>query len=115
MERLELTERLNSLIELKQCYKEEIEMGNDMDLNTFLMDNIDDEIAFLQKDKPVLNIKLEEYCHTCGDGCCTDYGTITTVNGEELPCHNQDASTIVKQILEHLGYKVEMEEEYNFD
>ena len=53
-----------------------------------------------------LNIKLEEYDYQCGDGCCDTYGTVTTVNGIELPCHNQDTETIVKQILEHLGYKV---------
>lgn len=56
-----------------------------------------------------LNIKLTEYCHKCGDGCCTNYGTITEINGEELPCHNQDAETILKQVLEHLGYKVNIE------
>ena len=53
-----------------------------------------------------LNIKLEEYSDECGDKCCLNYGTITTVNGIELPCHNQDTQTIVKQILEHLGYAV---------
>mgnify|MGYP003338018832 CR=1 FL=1 len=37
-----------------------------------------------------------------------NYGTITTVNGVELPCHNQNAETILKQVLEHLGYKVEI-------
>ena len=53
-----------------------------------------------------LNIKIEEYNYACSDGCCLNYGTITTVNGIELPCHNQDTQTIVKQILEHLGYAV---------
>ena len=53
-----------------------------------------------------LNIKIEEYSYECGDGCCLNYGTITTVNDVKLPCHNQDTETIVKQILEHLGYAV---------
>lgn len=53
-----------------------------------------------------LNIKIEEYGYSCGYGCCYNYGTVTTVNDVELPCHNQDTETIVKQILEHLGYKV---------
>jgi hypothetical protein len=59
-----------------------------------------------------LKIKLEEYDYKCTDGCCDHYGTITTINGVELPCHNTDTETIVKQILEHLGYKVEFE--YDF-
>lgn len=43
-------------------------------------------------------------------GCCTNYGTITTVNGVELESHNQDSYTMIKQILEHLGYEVEITE-----
>lgn len=67
------------------------------------------------KIKPKLNIKIDEYYYNCSDGCCTNYGTITTVNELELPCHNQDAPTMIKQILEHLGYEVEMEFLYNGD
>jgi hypothetical protein len=65
------------------------------------------------KIKPKLNIKIDEYSYKCGDGCCDHYGTVTTVNGMELPCHNQDAETMIRQILEHLGYEVEMESLYN--
>lgn len=56
----------------------------------------------------VLNINLHEYGYSCGDGCCYNYGTITTLNKTELPCHNQDAGTILRQVLEHLGYCVEI-------
>jgi hypothetical protein len=58
--------------------------------------------------KPILKIKLIDYEYSCGDGCCYNYGTITTVNDVELPCHNQDAGTILEQVLEHLGYEVEI-------
>ena len=51
-------------------------------------------------------IELTEYTSNCGDGCCTDYGTVTKVNGKELECHNQDVGTIVRGILEALGYDV---------
>jgi hypothetical protein len=61
-----------------------------------------------------LNIIFEEYGHHCGDGCCYNYGTITTVNGVELETHNQDGETIVRQVLEHLGYKVEVEYREDF-
>lgn len=56
-----------------------------------------------------LRIKLTDYGYSCSDGCCYTYGTITTVNGIELPFHNQDAGTILQQVLEHLGYKVEID------
>jgi hypothetical protein len=31
-----------------------------------------------------VKINFKEYMYQCGDGCCTEYGTITTVNGKEL-------------------------------
>ena len=62
-----------------------------------------------------VKIKIKEYGFSCSDGCCYNYGTITTLNGKELPCHNQDAETIVKQVLEHLGYTVEIESEYDVE
>jgi len=55
-----------------------------------------------------IQISLSDYYYDCADGCCTNYGTITKVNGVELECHNQDTETIVIQILEHLGYEVEI-------
>ncbi len=60
-----------------------------------------------------LKIKLHEYSYYCGDGCCYNYGTITTINDIELPCHNQDNATILQQVLEHLGYIVEIENTYD--
>lgn len=62
-----------------------------------------------------LKISLHEYYYNCADGCCTNYGTVTTVNGEELTCHNQDTSTILKEVLKHLGYDVEIEETFEND
>ncbi len=63
-------------------------------------------------DKQKLKIDMQEYYNTCGDGCCTDYGTIIKVNGVELPSHNQDAYTILKNVLEFLGYEVEINETF---
>lgn len=63
--------------------------------------------------KETLRIKMTEYGYHCGDGCCYNYGTITTVNDVELPLHNQDPGTILRQVLEHLGYNVEMEFDYD--
>lgn len=53
-------------------------------------------------------IELDEYIYDCADGCCTNYGTTTSVNGVKLELHNQDVGTILKMVLEHLGYEVEL-------
>lgn len=58
--------------------------------------------------KQKVKIELNYYQYQCGDGCCTNYGTITKVNGVPLESHNEDAETIVEQILKHLGYDVEV-------
>ena len=59
--------------------------------------------------KPKLNITLRDYHYKCGDGCCDEYGTVTTVNGIELDLRNEDRETILQQVLEHLGYEVEID------
>jgi hypothetical protein len=56
--------------------------------------------------KDSLEITLEDYDHRCSDGCCYDYGTVTTVNGCELEAKNSDVAGILTAVLEHLGYKV---------
>lgn len=60
-----------------------------------------------------IKIELDEYDYDCSDRCCTNYGTIVTVNGEELTCHNKDVSTIIRNILSHIGYDVEVVEKFN--
>lgn len=60
-----------------------------------------------------VKIELNEYMYNCADGCCTEYGTTTKVNGEEMPLNNQDVGTILEMVLNHLGYEVEIVETYN--
>lgn len=60
-----------------------------------------------------IKIELDDWMWTCGDGCCTNYGTTVKVDGVEMPLQNQDRGTIIEQILTHLGYKVELIETYN--
>lgn len=60
-----------------------------------------------------VDILLDDYSYICGDGCCEDYGTRIVVNGEEMPCTNEDTETILKQVLEHLGYEVTIKTTYN--
>jgi len=65
--------------------------------------------------KGKLEIELIDWTSDCGDGCCTNYGTTTKVNGEEMPLHNQDVGTILEMVLKHLGYDVEVKEVYEYE
>lgn len=56
--------------------------------------------------KMKVEITFKHYDNSCGDGCCVDYGTVTEVNGEEVESYSQDIDTILKGILEKLGYNV---------
>jgi hypothetical protein len=66
----------------------------------------------MNKDK-TLKITFTEYGYSCGDGCCYNSGVITSLNGVELSNQNEDTETIVKQILEYLGYTVKVEYIYD--
>ncbi len=62
-------------------------------------------------EKEKLKIELNEYNYT---GTSNDiYGMQVIVNGETMPYHNMDTATILEQILEHLGYEVEIEHTYD--
>jgi hypothetical protein len=57
-----------------------------------------------EKDEELL-IELEEWDHTCNDGCCYTCGTNIYVNGEQL--EDQDGtsqSQLLKAVLNKLGY-----------
>jgi hypothetical protein len=55
-----------------------------------------------------IKIELKEYSYRCADGCCAYYGTKIMIDGVELENQNQDAGTILTQVLQHLGYEVEL-------
>lgn len=59
-----------------------------------------------------LKIKLTEYSNSCIDGCCTDYGIRIIVNGVEMPFDSTDITTILRQVLEYLGYEVKIDYEF---
>ena len=65
-------------------------------------------------EKEILNINIEEFGYYCSEGCCLDSGTKVTVNGVLLPFQNEDTETIIKQILEHLGYTVNITSSENY-
>lgn len=60
-----------------------------------------------------VKVELIDYTYECGDGCCTNYGTITKVNGKQLEIENEDRATILREVLIELGYDAKVEEKYD--
>jgi hypothetical protein len=58
--------------------------------------------------KEKLNIELEDWDHTCGDGCCYTWGVTIRVNGVELEGDGSSAQQALSTVLKHLGYEVEI-------
>ena len=69
-----------------------------------------------------LKITLEDWDYTCGDGCCTDYGTKLYLNDKLLEHPNPeqwnnnyvggDVGIALRAVLKELGYEVEVEQKY---
>lgn len=64
---------------------------------------------------PKVKVTLKEWHYKCGDGCCDNYGTSIIINGVEVENQNQDTETIIRKVLEHLGYNAEIQTEYDYD
>lgn len=58
--------------------------------------------------KEKLVIELEDWDHTCGDGCCYTWGVTIKVNGIELEQDGSSVQSALKGVLEYLGYEVEI-------
>jgi hypothetical protein len=57
-----------------------------------------------EKDEELL-IELEDWNHTCGDGCCYTYGVNIYVNGEQIEDEDGTSSyQLLKAVLTKLGY-----------
>jgi hypothetical protein len=69
-----------------------------------------------------IKIKFESWDYTCGDGCCTSYGTRLYLNDKELEHPNpeiwdngyvgEDTQTALHAVLKELGFNVEFENNY---
>ena len=69
-----------------------------------------------------INIVLKNWDYHCADGCCTDYGTIVILDGEEVEHYDPEqhnnsyigdnVEVALRSVLKHLGYDVEVSEEY---
>lgn len=80
----------------------------DYDLRTKIINNPYGNINLSKSE--LIKVSFEDYEYKCSDGCCYDYGTIIRVNDTELPSNNyQDTGNSVEQVLNYLGYNVEIE------
>jgi hypothetical protein len=52
-------------------------------------------------------ITKQDYCHECGEGCCTEWGTTWKVDGKEIYSGPDNDSAII-DILKHFGIQVEL-------
>tara|TARA_R110000787_G_scaffold7178_1_gene24684 strand:+ start:9973 stop:10317 length:345 start_codon:yes stop_codon:yes gene_type:complete len=58
-----------------------------------------------------LSIKLEDWHHQCGDGCCDMYGTEIALNGKKCDnqCAGDDVRAALEFVLTELGYEVDVD------
>lgn len=73
-------------------------------------------------EKSKLHIELIDWDSTCGDGCCTDYGTAIKLNGEDVEHYDEDqvvnayvgsnVEVALKSVLKKLGFEVTIEHRF---
>jgi hypothetical protein len=56
-----------------------------------------------------MKLETKEYFYECGDGCCTEYGTILYINGKEVEDRRFGSNTdAYRYVLEEvLGHEVD--------
>lgn len=55
-------------------------------------------------------LKTNAWEHNCGDGCCHTYGTDVWINDVKVTQGDFDSiQSILKDVLESLGYKVDID------
>jgi len=74
-----------------------------------LINAINEALATSRVSSSLLEITLEEWEHTCDDGCCYSYGEDIYLNGEKLDEQNaEDSRNALTAVLTRLGYDVEI-------
>ena len=61
----------------------------------------------------MIKIDLKNWTHTCGDGCCTEWGVDILLNGKELEGNGGDVKETLTVIFKELGINVEINEDYD--
>ena len=60
--------------------------------------------------KKSVNIEIVDWEYTCADKCCYDWGVDVYIDGEKIDeVTYEDTESILKAVLEKLGYKVRIE------
>lgn len=63
-----------------------------------------------------ISIELRDWDHTCGDGCCSTYGTDVILNGETIgTIESYDLERGLSLILGKLGIEADIERAYDDD
>ena len=65
------------------------------------------------KKKKKVQIVLNDWDYTCGDGCCYNYGVEIIVDGELLEEDGSNPNQLLEAVLNKLGYEVELINCYN--
>jgi hypothetical protein len=60
----------------------------------------------------MVKIELKGWSYTCGDGCCSEWGTDILVNGKELEGNGGDVKDTLEVVFKELGINVEITEDY---
>ena len=74
-------------------------------LEDYIDEDTDEELNGVSLQDEELLIELEDWNHTCGDGCCYTYGTNIYINGEQI--EDEDGTNphqLLKAVLTKLGY-----------
>ena len=53
-------------------------------------------------------IEIEQWSHTCGDGCCDYYGIDVIVNDKRISCRTDEIDEVVYVILKEFGIEAEV-------
>lgn len=93
---------------LFESLSESLVIFTDYNLKTKILNNPYGNITLSKSE--LVKVSFEDYEYKCSDGCCYDYGTIIRVNDTQLPSNNyQDTGNSIEQVLNYLGYKVEID------
>ena len=67
------------------------------------------EVEFeVERPKENVLLKIEEWEHTCHDGCCYTYGTKIFINNKQVTSgYANEIGTILEEVLQYLDYDVQ--------
>jgi len=71
---------------------------------------IDQHLIDLELPKGNVLLKIEEWEHTCHDGCCYTYGTKVFINNKQVTSgYANEIGTILEEVLKYLDYDVQLD------